>query len=201
MSVADVQAAIIEPMLDYPPPRRLLDRPGGVERALVPYRRALARFSRFVLEQAWQKTLEENKVWCWPTVEALLSNAVAIHQRTQAREQDTWVEQATRLADQYTRRFMKTHQAAVRAREGGYERELRTYVQEAAWVQAQYLLGRTGVAFTSAVLFPEGEDRNARAEWFEKAGTQAEKGSIKVNVPSKLVERWKQQAENRGRTR
>jgi hypothetical protein len=31
------------------------------------------------------------------------------------------------------------------AREGGYEQALKSYVREAAWVQAQYLVGQKGV--------------------------------------------------------
>ena len=53
MSAADVEAAVIEPMLElYPPSKHLRERDGAVGRALVPYRRALERFSRPVLDAA-----------------------------------------------------------------------------------------------------------------------------------------------------
>lgn len=57
------------------------------------------------------------------------------------READAWVERANDAAYAYTKRFMQTTTAAMRAREGGYEVELKGYVREAAWVQAQLIEG------------------------------------------------------------
>ena len=54
---------------------------------------------------------------------------------------------------------MQTIQAGIRSREAGYERELRAYVIEAAWVQARYSLGRKDVGYVSGVLFP-GRERD-----------------------------------------
>jgi hypothetical protein len=92
---------------------------------------------------------------------------------------------------------MKTSAVATRAREFGYESELRQYVTEAGWVQAQYLLGRKDIAYRSTILFGHEKPDD---EFFRRAMEQAQTGSIRVRVPLAFVERWREGAETgRGR--
>jgi hypothetical protein len=181
MSEDDAERAIIRPMCAmYPPPRHL--------RA---YRRALARFDRPVLEQAWQKVVERNPLWCWPKLAEIVQAAEQCHRQARP-SADDWVEKADEMADAYTRKFLKASAHAARAREGGYEVALRRYVRAAAYVQAQYLLGRESVGYESAVLFGGGRvrDRGQEEEFFRRAKEQAEKGHLRVHVPPGLAERW-----------
>ena len=90
----------------------------------------------------------------------------------------------------------------MRAREQGYEPELRRYVLAASHVQSQLIEGRKeGVGYESAVLFPGRErDKEAENEFFARAREQAARGCIQVRVPMALVERWKEGAgKGRGR--
>ena len=117
------------------------------------------------------------------------------------READAWVERANDAAHAYTKRFMQTTTAAVRSREGGYEAELKGYVREAAWVQAQLIEGREGIGYSSHVLFGPQPDRKEMAEFFEKARAQAATGHIRVHVPAGKVEAWKGAGQAAGRGR
>src|SRR5262249_34842145 len=141
--------------------------------ALGVYRRALGRFERPVLEQAFQKASAENEYVMWPKCAALLTAAEHFHRlaHPHGRDADAWVEKATQMVDAYVRRFMKASTYAARAREGGYEREVRRYVEAASWVQAQYLLGRSGVAYDALALFGDRlrrdeEEKELEAEFF-----------------------------------
>jgi hypothetical protein len=198
-----VEEAVIAPMLAaFPAPRHVRGNRSATETLLDVYRRALERFDRPVLEKAWQKVAAEQNYWIWPMPEALVEACKALRIEQARTAGEDWVGKATTLADAYIRRFMLTTQAAVRARESGYEAALKSYVIEAAWVQAQYIEGRHRIGYSSAVLFP-GRDRDKEAEerFFEKSRAQAESGHIKVVVPKELVERWKRQAQGAGRTR
>jgi hypothetical protein len=111
------------------------------------------------------------------------------------------------MAYAYRKRFMQTSQVAARAKAGGWAEPLRQYVDEAAWVQAQYLCGRKDVGYSSTVLF--GHDgalasdcRERAAEFFEKARDQAARGFIRVSVPPSMAEGWKRECgESKGRGR
>jgi hypothetical protein len=205
----DVEEAVIKPMTaTFPPPTHLRGKPHAIEAALTVYRRALGRFERPVLEQAFQKTAAENEYVMWPKCAALLKAAEHFHRlaHPHARDADAWVEKAAEMADAYVRRFMKASTHAARAREGGYEPEVRRYVEAASWVQAQYLLGRSGVAYDGLALFGDRlcrdeKEREREAEFFEKAREQAARGSIRVHVPAEMVRRWQRQAEGQGRGR
>ena len=205
----DVEEAVIAPLLAaFPPPTHLRGNRHAIDTALNVYRRALGRFERIVLEQAFQKAAAENEYVMWPKCSALLKAAEHFHRlaHPQARDPDAWVEKADGMADAYVKRFMKTSAHAARAREGGYEPELKRYVEAAANVQAQYLLGRTGVAYDGLALFGnrvgrDQEEKEREAEFFEKAREQAAKGSIRVHVPAERVRRWQQQAEGPRRER
>lgn len=167
------------------------------------YRRALSRFDRPALEHAWQKVAAENEYCMWPKLPHIVRACEQFERDAAAKSNGDWVERATALADAYTRRFMLASQAAVRARESGYEQALKSYVREAAWVQAQYIVGQKGVGYSWAVLFEHrgGErDKEAEGEFFERAREQALKGHIRVHVPAVMVERWKGQVvSGRGR--
>src|ERR1700676_3494247 len=163
MTAEDVNQAIIKPMVaTLPPPRHARGDPAAIETLLNVYRRALDRFDRAVLDQAWQKAAAEQDYWLWPMPQALIQAAEHFHKLAHPfdpREADAWVERAQGLTDAYVKRFIKTSQAAIRAREGGYEAALKEYVRAAAWVQAQSIEGREGLGYSAHVLFGRQPDR------------------------------------------
>jgi len=197
MSLDDAESAVIQPMeASFPAPHHVRANRQATETLLNVYRRALERFDRPSLELAWQKTAAENELWTWPMPSELVRAAERFQHQAQPVRPDAgeWVERAQALADSYVRRFMKTVLAAVRAREGRYEAELRRYVQEASWVQSQLIVGRQRAGYSAAVLFgyPEISPQECRekAEAFiERAREQPERGFIKVQVPLEMVVR------------
>jgi hypothetical protein len=203
MSEEDVNDAIIKPMCRlYPPPRHLRGDEDILDAALGTYRRALARFDQKVLEAAWDRVVAQNAIWCWPKVADIVQAAEAVKGASRPELSEDWVERATRMADSYTRRYMQTTQAAVRARESGFEAALKRYIWEASWVQSQMICGRGGVGYDHAVLFPARErDKEAEAEFFAKAREIAKSGHIRVSVPRGLIEQWTEKAESQDRAR
>ena len=199
MTAAAVQEYVLQPMLEtLPAPLHLRGNKQAIETALQVYRRALSHFSAAILEQAWFKVAAENQYHMWPKCADLL--AAALHFEKAAKgKNEQWLEAATALLDAYVNRFMKTSACATRARAGGYEQQLRNYVTEAAWVQAQYLVGRKAVGYSATVLFQRGETSEERSDWFAKTREQAERGSLRVHVPHSLVEQWRSAAQDRSR--
>jgi hypothetical protein len=192
----------------FPAPTHVRGDPAATEALLDVYRRALSRFDRPVLEQAWQKVAAEQDYWVWPMPETLVKAAErfqSIARRANSTDNDSMVEKAYALADEYTKRFMKTTQTAVRAREGCYEPELKRYVSEVANIQAQLILRgpQSGVGYTGYILFAHHgqRDRPREQEWFAAQREQAAKGSIRVTVPKEAVARWAERAKHEGRGR
>ena len=144
MTEEDVTRAILRPMRKlYPPPRHLRADEDDLDSALREYRRALGRFDQDVLEKAWERVVAGHEIWCWTKVGVFVKAAAQVHREMHPPGAvEPWVEEATALTDAYVKRFMKTSQTAVRAREGGYEPELKEYVREAAWVQGQMIVRR-----------------------------------------------------------
>lgn len=197
----DVDEAVLGPMVAaFAPPRHLRGDPAAVEAALALYRQALGRFPRPVLERAWRAAAENHPTWAWPTPADVLRQAERLAARVR-RDGPAWVEEAVRLADAYTRRFLQANRAAARARDGGYEGRLRAYVWEAAYVQAQRLAGRADGLNYDAVLFAHLDDDDRRAamdEFFARAEAQAARGFVRVAVPAAAVRRWEQEATTPG---
>lgn len=191
MAAEDVDQVIIKRLranTPFPAPRHLRADEDALESALSDYRMALARFDEQVLERAWRRAVETNPVWCWPKISDILQAAEQA-QRELGPKADAWVEKAEALVDAYWKKFSKST-AAVRAREGGYERELKQFVSAAAWVQGQYICGRQGIGYDHRAIFgTDTRDREVEQEWFAKAREQAAKGTIRVHVPTSLVER------------
>lgn len=196
-----VEEAILRPMRAiYPPPVHLRGDPDALRLALDTYRRGLARFERPVLEAAWQLAAEGNEYWTWPKLSDLIGHAQEIKRQEQRRNgtgrpaSDERIEQAVALSDAYTRSFMKSSRLAGRSKAEGWERQLRAYVQEAAWVQAEFICGVPAVGY-SATLFNyphiSAEECREQAETFLTAAReQAEKGHIRVHVPPRMVQQW-----------
>jgi hypothetical protein len=78
---------------------------------------------------------------------------------------------------------------------------MKEYVREAAWVQAQLIVGRVGVGYSSNVLFGRQPGCEDAAEFFERARAQAKTGHIRLHVPAAKVEAWKGAAQANGRGR
>jgi hypothetical protein len=204
VTAEDAERTVIRPMCRlYKPPRHLQASEDTAEEALKEYRRALAPFDADILEQAWRQVVRRHGFWCWPGVADIVVAAEQARRDVHpAGQPQAWFDRAEALTDAYVRKFMKASAHAARAREGSYERELKRYVQAAAWPQAQVIAGRTdGQSYESAVLFQDGEDAGQRDAWFERARKQAETGQIRVTVPPALVTRWAGEAEAKGRDR
>lgn len=203
MTAEDVDQVIIRRLranTPYPSPRHL--RADAYENTLSDYRRALARFDHDVLERAWRKAIEASQVWCWPKIGDILQAAEQAQRELHppGRGED-WVGKAQALVDSYWRKFSKSA-AAVRAREGGFEAKLKTYVTAVAWVQGQLIVRpESGVGYDHQVIFGKGpRDEAAEEEFFRKAREQAATGHIRVPVSASKVETWKAAAESsRGR--
>ena len=198
MTAEDAIALLRSMQLAYDPPRALRGRPEAIKERLRVYRHALERFDAAVLDRAWLKAAAAHHYEQWPDCADIVKAAEGFHalKHPKAKSEDDWQGRVTAREDEYVRRFMQTTQAAVRAREGGFERELRRYVLAAAHVQSQYIEGRQDVGYESAVLFPARErDKAIDDEWFARQREQAETGTIRVRVPHAMVERWREGVE------
>jgi hypothetical protein len=192
--MSHVETCIKRMLAAFPPPTHLRGRPDAIEQTLETYRQGLARFDRETLDKAWLKVAQEHRFWNWPMLSEIVKAAESL--RPRVKPDDGWVERVTTREDEYVRRFMQTTQAAVRAREVGYEAELKRYVQAVAHVQAQFIEGRKDIGYSSGVLFPgRVRDKEAEDEWFARQKEQGATGSIRVRVPLALVERWKDGAQ------
>lgn len=193
MTAEDAEECVIRPMrVSFPAPTHVRGNSAATEMLLAVYRKALARFDRAALEQGWQKAAAENDLWCWPKV-AELVRACASFGPCRPAVADDRVEQAEAMVDAYWKQFAKST-TALRANEGGWQQELRAYVCAAARVQAQLVLGRQSVGYSSAILFPwHPRDPQVEEEFFTDARRQAATGKIAVRVPHRLVESWKAQ--------
>jgi hypothetical protein len=139
MTAEDVDLAIIKPMCRlYKPTGHLQATEGAPEEALKEYRRALAVFDQDVLERAWQNIVRQHRFWCWPSVAEIVQAADQAHRELHPPGRiDEMAEEAEAMSWGYTKRFMKTSTVAARAREGGYEAQLKRYVRAVSRVQAQ----------------------------------------------------------------
>jgi hypothetical protein len=192
VTAEDAEAAIRQMVASFPSPTHLRNNPEGYRYALDVYRSALSRFDRETLQKGWLKAAAENDVWCWPKCSAIVTACESFRPRID--RLDAWAEEASEMADSYTRRFLQTSKYAVRAREGGYEAELKRYVREASWVQAQLIGGREGIAYRSPVLFPHCEnDKEAQEAFFQRCREQGDAGQIKVTVPPALLRTWQRE--------
>lgn len=205
MTTQDVQKAILEPMTaTFAPPKHLLFQPELQERALREYERSLAVFEREVLEQVWRTVCGGHRYKVWPTPATFVKVALALHknQRTGPPLEAKQTE-ALALADAYVARYCKTSQLAKQAQRDGWLNELRHYVTEAAWVQAQMLVGIERVSYDS-ILLRHSDIRSppeAIAAFQETVRPHVEAGKIKVNVPAVYLQEWKQRAETTGKAR
>jgi hypothetical protein len=204
--------AIIGRMLEmYPPPVHLRHSGEAMATAIDTYRRGLSRYDSQTLDAAWQLVCEANEYWTWPKLSELLKACERCTREARGEpagpSHDERIEQANTLASAYTRRFMQTSRLAIRAREEGWERSLRDYVDAAAWVQGQMLAGCSDIAYSSVVLFDytqlSREELEERSEtFFAKAREQAAKGHIRVSVPAYRIEAWQAACEEgQGRAR
>ena len=205
MPSSDVEVAIIQPMAaTLPAPLHVRGKPAAIETLLNVYRQRAG----WLREGDAGEGVAQGRVGAGLLDLAHAGNAgqggPALPRSAHPfdpRQSEAWVEKAQALTDAAVRRFMRTSVHATRAREGGYEAALKEYVREAAWVQAQVIVGRVGVGYSSHVLFGRQPDRGEAAEFFERARSQAATGHIRVHVAAEKVQAWKgaSQAAGRGR--
>jgi hypothetical protein len=172
MSAEDVNELVIDPMVArLPPPKHIRGDDKAAEGLLNRYRGALAGFRRPILEEGWETAASRLTVWTWPTP-GEVAEACMEAQRKAEREgrNDEWVQAAEDASYAYTKRFMKTSAVAARARAEGREAELKRYVKECAWVQAQAIEGQQRLGYNGTVLFPARQRaEEAQEEWFRQA--------------------------------
>jgi len=98
----------------------------------------------------------------------------------------------------YRKRFMETIADGGRAKAEGWAEKLRQYVDEAAWVQAQYLCGRRTWATPPRCLFGRGARPQTAGSvlrsFFERAARSGGEGlHFRVSVPPSMAENWKRE--------
>lgn len=198
---------IIGPMTAvYPIPQHLRGDGAAVRLALDTYRRGLARYDRPTLQQAWQWTAERNEFWTWPKLSDFVRACEEVREqagRGAVKPVDDRVERAAQLAAEYTSRFMGRSRLAERAVADGWAERLNVYVAEAAWVQAQMIVGCSPVGYSAVVLggYPtlsRDEQRERLADFLTRCREQAEKGHIRVHVPHAVTE-WCRRQPTSGR--
>ncbi|OWK38947.1 hypothetical protein FRUB_06323 [Fimbriiglobus ruber] len=102
-------------------------------------------------------------------------------------------QQALALADAYTARFMKTTHLAKLAQVKGWGPPLAEYVREAAWVQAQIIVGVKDIGFATLLIPKERRFRPADecfAAYRETIAGPVERGRIRVTVPPARIREW-----------
>ena len=197
MTTEDANALLKRMQFTYRTPVDIRGNPEAVEERLRIYRHALEPFDADVLDRAWLKAAASHRYPQWPDCPDILTAAEVFDAlaHPKAKADDGWQEKVTEREDEYVRRYMQTTQAAVRAREQGYEPELKRYVLAVAHVQSQLIEGSSRPGYDFYAIFGKGErDEQAENEWFQRQKEQATKGCIQVRVPHALIERWREAA-------
>jgi hypothetical protein len=92
---------------------------------------------------------------------------------------------------------MKTSQVAKLARKEGWISHLREYVTDAAWVQAQLIVGVHHIGWNTQLSKEVGRFRSS-AEAFdayrETVRVPVESGHVRVSVPRNRIREWKEQS-------
>jgi hypothetical protein len=208
MTTHDVQKRIIEPMTaTYIPPRHMRYQPELQEKALDSYLRTLEGFDSETLERAWKKVCREHTYSIWPTPAVIYQAAQASQRKPielspEAQKQ----EQARQLTNDYVSRFRRTSVVAKRAKSEGWLSPLMSYVESAAWGQAQLICGVKEIGFDTCLIQNQEEFSSAQeafAAYRETVRKPVEQKQIKVQVPLFLIKEWKRQSqepsEDRGR--
>jgi hypothetical protein len=195
---------VLNPMQEmFPAPNHLRASDQARKEALRVYEAALIGFDDEVLRTAWEKVAGNRDLWCWPA-SGEIANACREAQKARPRNggQSELIDKANELATQYVKGFMKRSRVAARAKNGGWDGELKSYLFEVAWVQAQFLAGVKDVGYSARALkgASPGDSKDVRqqaAEFLKNAREQAAKGTIRVQLPNVLVRDW--ETEYRGR--
>ena len=154
------------------------------------------------LEAAWRKVVAEHTSWVWPLPGEIARNCRRVSARMPQSEEAIRREQALALAESYTARYLrKSHLARVAGAEGWVPR-LREFVREAAWVQAQLLLGVSGIGWNPAILMPDANEYGSSQSAFKVYQKSIEgavsRGKIRVAVPPSRCSEWRYGCTTRG---
>jgi hypothetical protein len=199
VTAKDVEELIVAPMVRlYAPPEHLSGNPDGREAALREYVRALERYPRSALEKIWRVVIDEQIQPAWPTPGALVAVGRRVYRGPlEPSDEEENVRRAREMAERYAARFMKTTRTALLARREGWAGHLRSYVEAAAWVQAQWICGVSAVGFDSVLTRHLGNFDSAREAlmaYREVVENSLDRGLVRVNVPRDLIERWRKVA-------
>ncbi len=195
MTEDDVHKHIIEPMtVTYLPPKHLRYQPEDVqEKALGQYVKALSQFDEETLEQAWLQVLQDHQYAIWPTPGKIARVAKSLA-RTSGNEQPL-NQRAHEMVTEYMAHFAKTSKIYRVAREQGWSGRLLTWVEAAATVQAQLIVGISGVHWDPVLTTDEDHTSSqvALQSLKRRFAKPVEKGKIQVSVPKQLQQQWRQQ--------
>lgn len=196
---------VLAPMQQtFPAPTHLRGNKETKDQALRLYEKALIGFEDDVLQSAWEQVGGKNELWCWPPSGELVKacREAKIAKARQAPKDNGLESKANELANGYIRSFMKRSRVAAKARLEGWALELKAYLSDVAWVQAQFLVGMKYIGWSGSIVkgFPP-ESRKSQdqqvAEFLADAKAQAARGSIRVNVPHTLIRRWEEECRER----
>ena len=193
-----VRDIILKPMQElYLPPLHLRHDVDAQARALAAYETALAAFDRDTLQRAWEHVVAHQSYWVWPSCGTIAEACRQCRPRPEPpSDEEQRKEKASRMADAYAARFMKTsHLAKLAAREG-WSGRLREYVTDAAHVQAQLLCGVRDVSFSTNLIADRSRfhsSREAFAAYRKTIDTTVQSGSINVPIPPDRIRRWQDQ--------
>ena len=195
-----VREVILGPMCAlYPPPQHLRADHRALSLALAAYEKALAGFDRPTLERGWEEVVSTQTFWCWPNPGEIADacRKYQPHPRTPS-EEETRQWQAMDMADTYFARYMKTSQVAKLARKEGWSGPLREYITDAAWVQAQLIVGVRHIGWNARLAREHGEFRSSAEAfdaYWETIREPVESGHVRVNVPRNRIREWKEQCD------
>lgn len=199
-----IQEQVIDEMaLIYSPPIQARDNPVAQKALVRTLVEAMYPYSHHVIREAWGKIKANRKSQSWPLSgeftdackHAASGDTSSSHVGTAASY--TWDERKKRreaLVIAYMEQF-KYSALALEATAGGWWNELELAARQAADFQAQYITGEPnkGCALNIyleakyTVSDPEAEMKAFHAQCAEQAAT----GTITVNLPTWLVDGWR----------
>jgi hypothetical protein len=184
----------------YEPPSHLVMNARARTAVLADYENALAGLDAHALDQAWHRIVAQPTRWTWPTLGELVKAAEFFTPRRRGPgEEERRRLHARALADTYTARFLETFHVAKLARQEGWLIPLHRYVDAAAWVQAQRIVGVINTGWDPNILVPEQIGQGTSQELFDAycatpaVANAIHRGQIRVDVPKARIEHWKEE--------
>jgi hypothetical protein len=173
------------------------DRERAWEMIAREYIEALQQFDRTTLERAFGRVRDTTTTGFWPSPgrfrQAALSLLEPAPDADEAKRRD-----ADQRAEAYVLRYMRTSRLYKEASKDGWGGALLSYVQAAASVQAQVIVGTRGISWDS-VLLDRASDADPKDQLAAYVSECREKKltEIRVHVPKARIEGWRKAAQER----